>query len=418
MSWIDRLRALTYTSPTGREFTFKFEDLESSFEKKGEAIDFINSDETLSRDYGASARQFPVRLFITGGDCDLTARDFDNAIHEKGFGRLEYPLQGTFDVTPIGKVTRRDDLASAANQVVFELTFFETTDLLGPSRSEDPGRQVADYSAAYETAVSAEVAAKTAPSVEVPKENLKQNFLKNLNGSKNSLLSSIKKASQKTRKFIFDTYAMVEGSIDGALDDPYSLAVTTILTVKALADAPEQIAGRFSNYGDMLRRITGTSLVPKISTVADGPKARTDFAQNVLYAGAALSGQVTAAIGEPYKTRGDALRAALELIDNLDIFRTWVELNVEALASLGVVNDYDDQDLVRAVHRAAGNIIDLSFGLLQEREIILDRPWGLVPLAARIYGDPERVDDLIISNNLTGSEILEIPRGRRIVYYN
>ena len=51
--------------------------------------------------------------------------------------------------------------------------------------------------------------------------------------------------------------------------------------------------------------------------------------------------------------------------------------------------------------------------------IQLDRARTIIDLSAELYG---RVDDrtlnfMIDSNRLTGSEILELPRGRSILYY-
>jgi hypothetical protein len=66
----------------------------------------------------------------------------------------------------------------------------------------------------------------------------------------------------------------------------------------------------------------------------------------------------------------------------------------------------------------AGHLVETSFTLLQERRIVLDRERTIIDLAAELYGSvDDRLDLLINSNDLTGSEILELPRGRTIVYY-
>ena len=52
------------------------------------------------------------------------------------------------------------------------------------------------------------------------------------------------------------------------------------------------------------------------------------------------------------------------------------------------------------------------------RRVVLDRNRTIIDLAAELYGSvDDQLDFLINSNNLTGSEILELPRGREIVYY-
>ena len=63
-------------------------------------------------------------------------------------------------------------------------------------------------------------------------------------------------------------------------------------------------------------------------------------------------------------------------------------------------------------------MVDLAFSLKQEKRIVLDRAFTPIELTAELYGAVDaQLDTLIQSNQLTGSEILEIPKGREIVYY-
>ncbi len=76
------------------------------------------------------------------------------------------------------------------------------------------------------------------------------------------------------------------------------------------------------------------------------------------------------------------------------------------------------QQLQDAVALTAGFLVEISFSLKQERVIILDRNRTIIDLAAELYGSiDDQLDFLISSNDLSGSEILELPRGREIVYY-
>ena len=76
------------------------------------------------------------------------------------------------------------------------------------------------------------------------------------------------------------------------------------------------------------------------------------------------------------------------------------------------------QAMQRAVATAAGMLVAISFDLVPERRIVLDRARTIVDLAAELYGTVDsRLDFLIETNGLTGSEILELPRGSTILYY-
>lgn len=76
-------------------------------------------------------------------------------------------------------------------------------------------------------------------------------------------------------------------------------------------------------------------------------------------------------------------------------------------------------ELLDAVALAAGYLVEISFSLRQERALVLASDRAVVELCAELYGttDDETLDFFIASNAFTGSEILSVPRGRRVVYY-
>lgn len=59
-----------------------------------------------------------------------------------------------------------------------------------------------------------------------------------------------------------------------------------------------------------------------------------------------------------------------------------------------------------------------SFELLQERAIILGRPRSMIDLSGELLGAVDSaLDDMININRMTGDDMIEMPVGRRIVYY-
>ena len=133
MSWIDRLKAAAYTPPSGTRIEFDFVDVSQNITKQTAAFEFTDSDGTYVQSNGASSRRFPVRAFFSGADHDTEAAEFMAALLENGTGLLEHPLYGTFDAVPFGDLSQRDDLATAANQSVFEITFYQTIGDIYPS---------------------------------------------------------------------------------------------------------------------------------------------------------------------------------------------------------------------------------------------------------------------------------------------
>ena len=76
------------------------------------------------------------------------------------------------------------------------------------------------------------------------------------------------------------------------------------------------------------------------------------------------------------------------------------------------------QQLQDAVALTLGFLVQISFDLKQERTIIIDRPRTIVDLCYELYGSiDDQLDFFIMSNDLTGDEILELPQGREVRYY-
>ena len=76
------------------------------------------------------------------------------------------------------------------------------------------------------------------------------------------------------------------------------------------------------------------------------------------------------------------------------------------------------QQLQEAAALTAGFLVFISFSLKQERRLVLDRARTVIDLAAELYGSvDDPLDFFIASNRLSGSEILELPIGREVVYY-
>ena len=74
--------------------------------------------------------------------------------------------------------------------------------------------------------------------------------------------------------------------------------------------------------------------------------------------------------------------------------------------------------LLDSVTKAVGYIVSISFSLKTEKTIILTENRSILDLVAELYGElDDKLDFFINTNNLSGSEILELPRGREIVYY-
>ena len=413
MSWSERLRPAAYVSPGGVRIAFNYENVSHEFERRTTAREFPDADGTFVDDLGTTGRRYPIRAIFWGADCDIEADAFEAALSERGVGVLEHPLYGPADVVPFGPVRRRDDLKTAGNQAIVELTFFETIGLIYPTGQVDPGAEALAAVDAYNEAAAGQFAGVVALDSAVERASFKARYTALLDRAADGL-GAAADAQAAAQKQFDNALASINRGIDILIGDPLALAFQTSIMLQAPARASAAIRDRLDAYGNLARSIFGGNtavLEPGLDA-----QARNSFAGSDVFALGAVAGSVVAVINTEFETRGDAVAAAAEILELLDGVTKWREDNAASLDVVDTGGAY--QRAQDAVAIAAGYLVQISFDLKQERVIVLDRARTVIDLAAELYGEVDsRLDFLIKSNDLTGSEILELPRGRAIAYY-
>ena len=413
MSWQDRLREAAYTSPSGIRFLFLYEDIRFSVDKKTTAFDFPDAEGTYIQDFGNTGRRYPFRVIFAGPDYDLKATAFSAALAEPGIGKLETPLYGTIDVVPFGTITRRDALKSAGNQAIFEITFWETIGLIYPSAQVDPSSSVQTSVAEYTTAVSEEFDSALVLEGAVDETREKVMFQRLLDRAR-EVLQPIADVQQTTRDQFNGIVDSINEGIDVLISEPLILAFQTAIGLQAPARASAAIGARLDAYRDLAQSIfRGDAGVVDFTA----PQGSNDFHTNDLFSSGYVASSCLSVINNQFDTKTDALEAADRI---LDLFREAVEWRDANFQSLGQIDSGQMyQQLHGAVAIAAGFLVEISFDLRQEHLVTLDRPRSMIDLVSELYfGSPdEHLDFFISSNDLTGDEILEIPKGKEIVFY-
>src|SRR5690606_27965092 len=141
-SWAERLQEAAYTSAGGTRIRVLYEDAGRTTSKRTTAFEFPGVNDAYVEDNGHGSRKYPLRCIFPGNNCGKLATAVEAALLERGKNKLEHPLYGTFDVVPFGDITRRDDLKSAANQAIVEVTFWTTVDAVYPSGDSNPRSEI------------------------------------------------------------------------------------------------------------------------------------------------------------------------------------------------------------------------------------------------------------------------------------
>ncbi len=415
MPWQDRIREAAYTSPSGERMVFDYEDVRRAFEKKTTGYNFPDADGTYVQDLGSTGRQYPLRVFFSGPDYDLAADAFEALLVERGTGKLEHPIYGTAEVVPFGTVTRRDDLKTAANQAVIEVTFWETTGLVYPTAETDPAVDVLSAVEAYNAAAAEQFAGSLDVSRAVERATLRST-VEGLLSSTVEGLRAVAAVQDNVRRQFDDVASSVNLAVDTLIADPLSLAFQTALLIEAPARAAANISARLSAYRDLAAALVRGDGAAVNGGGRDTREANTFHARD-LFASTYVAGSVLSVVNNQFETKPEALQAASAVLSQFDTVAAWRDDNYAALEQVDTGGAY--QQLQEAVAVTAGYLVYISFSLKQERRLVLDRNRTIIDLCAELYGSvsDERLDFFINSNRLSGSEILEMPRGREVVYY-
>lgn len=413
MTWQDRLKEGAYIAPNGDRFTFAYEDLSRSFDKKTSGHDFPGADGTYVQDNGRTGRKYPLTAFFTGPDCDTKADDFESALGQTGRGKLEHPIYGTVDVVPFGTVTRNDALKSAANQSLVDVTFWETIPLIYPIPQIDPVSGIISSVQDFTEALGIDIAAK----LDIFDPNAVLGFKTRILALVGTVKSALGKISEiksfveaKVAKVMALANSIVTATVEiaDAVRDTITGTITAVMDLVATpGQLLESIKSKISTYKDMLSGVL-SPLFPS--------DEECDYLSSSVLAETLVAGLVVSLIETEIDSQTGAMSAADELLGVFDEVATWSETTADNLGILNTGESY--QKLQESVALTAGYLVEISFTLKKERKVVLTRSRTIIDLAAELYGEVDTILDFFInSNEFTGSEILEIPKGREVLYY-
>jgi len=413
MAWQDRIQTPSYTSPSGQRIEFLYEDVSQSFAKKTTAFEFPDFEGTFVQDRGRSGRRIPLRMIFSGDDYDISADLCEAMLAESGIGTLVHPKYGTKQVVPFGDVHRSDRLKTAGNQAVIDVTFFESTDLLFPSDTRSASDELAAAIAAFNAATPIEFAATLDIGGQFELSALRSAYTGTAGRVKENL-QAVADFNAKVKRQFDNVFNAINEGIDTFVADPLSLANQTNILVQTPARALAAISDRLDAYGNLLTTVT----IQAVPLPGGDLQTQNKFRSDDLFASNMIVGAIASVLNNQFELRRDALNAADIILAMADQYTAWRDGVLEQSGLDLIDSGLVYQQLIDAVGLAGGFLVELSFSLKQERAVVLVRPRTAIDLVAEFYGVVDaRLDFFIVTNDLVGEELLEIPAGRRVVYY-
>lgn len=417
--WEGRVKEAAYKPPKGIRIPFLFEDVSRETELRTTAFQFSGLDDAFIQQNGIGPREYPLRVIFSGNDHDLLATSFELALFQKGRGTLEHPLYGTFKVVPVGKVTRRNDLVQSANESVIEVVFSTSLASAYPVGFSFPGNELQASVAGFNVAAALQFKNATSLASAIQQASIKGSIRKGL-GEIRQTMQSVSDQTAASKRAFDDNFRLVNEGVDVLVGQPLLLARQISDLTQAPARALAGIKSRLDGYGRLLLKLIGSNGPEFDSAAADTADAlarRNAFRLADHIALSALGGSIIAAAETDFTNRPEAQIAALEIQRQVEQITSWREGRLATLGEIDTGEGY--QAVQQAAAEAAGFLVELSFDLLPERAVVTDRARTVIDLCSELYGDlsDATVQTMIDTNRFTGSEILEVPKGRRVVWY-
>lgn len=440
MPYPERIKDASYTAPSGASISFDFEVVSREVSHRIGTFEFSGVNGTLHQDKGVSGEIYPLNVFIHGPDYDLEADRFISLAKEIGPGFLFHPRWGKKRVQVLS-ITQSENLVQTGGQASFSVEFQETLEREFPKTGTAPQQKVTALADDAQTEAIDNFGDQT--NVEVLADELAQEQGIIASGRQVfETLSSVAAAAQ-------DTATKFRGHIDNVINKaneyvqaPFEYAFQITSAIRVVSEIPGRISSQLQGYKNLLnvldlRDVTEAFNFNRNALLIDellGTSAISSAAESVNQAFGETStlsrdSKGRAAITVPaadtgFQSRDEVLAAVVYLRDNaqavtdmLDAGQVVFEDSLLSDAYIQSVQSYvPTWEVVSTVIKAG---LDLSFALPIKRSIVLATSRTILDLAFEFYGnvDDTALDYLILTNSLTGNEIIEVPRGREVFFY-
>jgi len=408
MSWSDNIQdGLVITTGDGKEYRPLYDIAPENRSYNTAEFEFPNVKGTLVYRGERKGNRWTIDFYFQGEDhLDVTA-DFKESADDKRPWTVYHPMHGTFVCHPAS--IEYDP--SGLNHTKVSAALIETITDLAPVVGMAPKEQSAIAIENFGTTSSAYFADKVKPATR------DINLLdQNLNGMYD--VAAPKALTNLELQDYFNLFNRASAAIIDATQEPL-LAITAIRDVilypanftMGVRDRLTMLVDQFNAlYADIVGLVT--------------PNEKTIFENN---AGTLISGMIQSAItpfsADDYKNMPDVLAVIDILSDNYDLYL----LALDTLSTdtgdteESYIPDHGSMiELSGLVSFTISHLFAIAMGAKQERIVHIEKDSNLFVLTHRFLGlleDDSTIDEFMRNNKIGLSEILQIKKDRKIVYY-
>lgn len=440
MAWEDEIQEAAYTSPSGKRLIFTFDsNLSKKTPLKTAEHNFPDVDGAEIQSLGLGGKKFPITAIFSGADHLSSANEFEDALCERGFGVLEHPIYGKHNVVPTGEISRVNDLVASVNESRVTITFSETIVSEMPESELAASDELDEAMSAYEDA-AAESFEKL---IETDKIEDAIELQSDLKKQTDSLFKGVTALAEKTKNLkdkakLLQTIQNFKSNInkwiskaDEIAKHAQEIAVSVIKIARLPSEIATNVLAKIEGYSSLINDIVKN--VKKDPVGANAVKNQYAATSTMLGAlvsslgfGVAQSAQSATearqggniANNNGILSRSDVFEIADNLTEQFEIYKDYTDSQIKKNTFVDTGEAYEA--LFKSVQSSVQVLQKAAFNLPMTRIMKLGKDRQIYELLCELYGKEgfDRVDEFIMDNQLTADEIVLIPMGREVRYYD
>jgi hypothetical protein len=407
MSWSESLKSyFIIETGDGVRYYPEWMNASKSLEFNVSEFEFPELEGTKVDRRKLKGRKFDIEIYFQGDDHLDVAGNFDISSRDERPWKVSHPLYGQLLVAPT--VLNFDD--SKYNVTKITGTLIETLSDDSPKTSLEPVDNInynkGQVDSKFSNAFSSRVKLSSRDLTLLAASN-KQIYNQ---GSK------FIKVSVNAQEY-FNLFQVANSKVLNATAEP----LAAIQAVQSMINYPGILA---DNAGNRLSLLSGQFNLLRLSVDNFSlPSEKMIFEHNAGSIVSTMASSSANPTSEDYKSRDEVISSIETILNSYNQYLT--DLDTLQTDTGGETDSYiPDADALQGlsdlIHYTVSNLFNIALNSKQERSIILEDDSNVILLAHRFYGlddSDSSIDQIIENNNIGINELLEVKKGRKILYY-
>jgi hypothetical protein len=409
MSWQDDLQDSVFEIVTGdgRSYFPKWRNAIKVNDYNVTVYDFIDVQGSYVDRKEARGRRFALEFYFDGENAVAEGNNFEISARDKRKWLLKHPFYGDIYCQPLGML--QDNSTLNVSKFIGEVI-------------ETIGEGYPKYENQFEDIIVQQHESTNELQAEAfaVADDYNRNALEDVAERLDTIFEAIMDDENQLNEF--------KAEVDGAVRDitnVLSSATNIVGSLQDLINYPativQTIEARFGAFTESLEM-----LIDNITGIELSSRSTTQKTQFEILAGSIIAAQMLSSVSnieDGYKTRSDVIDIQERLLANYDSYLEIVEANQTARSDTPdtYMPDFDSLNALASLTGVTlANLYTIAFAAKQERAYVLGKDSNAILLTHKFYGldlADENLEYFINTNDIGLNEILNIEKGRQVIYY-